>query len=73
MSASRSLLALDFDGVLCDSCPESSLSAWKVCGLLADKLASVELWPAVFEGVGQEEKVPASAIPFNQLAMERLW
>mmetsp|Transcript_40753 Transcript_40753/g.68249 ORF Transcript_40753/g.68249 Transcript_40753/m.68249 type:complete len:338 (+) Transcript_40753:127-1140(+) len=47
MSTSRSLLALDFDGVICDSCPESSLSGWK---------ASVDLWPEVFEGVTQEEK-----------------
>lgn len=29
-SASDTLLALDFDGVLCDSCGESSLSGWKV-------------------------------------------
>lgn len=29
-SASSDLWALDFDGVTCDSCGESSLSAWKV-------------------------------------------
>ena len=29
-SASSDLWALDFDGVACDSCGESSLSAWKV-------------------------------------------
>jgi len=29
-STSDTLLALDFDGVLCDSCGESSLSGWKV-------------------------------------------
>ena len=28
--ASSQLWALDFDGVACDSCGESSLSAWKV-------------------------------------------
>lgn len=26
----REVWALDFDGVVCDSCGESSLSAWKV-------------------------------------------
>lgn len=34
--AARRLLALDFDGVICDSCGESSLAAWK---------AATKLWP----------------------------
>ena len=29
-SSSPELWALDFDGVVCDSCGESSISAWKV-------------------------------------------
>jgi len=29
-SMKESFWALDFDGVICDSCGESSLSAWKV-------------------------------------------
>ena len=29
-SASKEVWALDFDGVACDSCGESSLSAWRV-------------------------------------------
>lgn len=38
MSAQQ-LWALDFDGVICDSCGESALSAWK---------AAEKLWPSVF-------------------------
>jgi len=38
-AAAAGLWALDFDGVLCDSCGESSLSAWR---------AGAELWPKVF-------------------------
>ena len=38
--SSSTLFALDFDGVVCDSVGESSLSAWK---------HGVELWPEVFE------------------------
>ncbi|CAG9463179.1 unnamed protein product [Pedinophyceae sp. YPF-701] len=37
--AVKNVWALDFDGVLCDSCGESSLSAWK---------AAEALWPEVF-------------------------
>eukprot|EP00238_Polyblepharides_amylifera_P002717 CAMPEP_0196580380 /NCGR_PEP_ID=MMETSP1081-20130531/28593_1 /TAXON_ID=36882 /ORGANISM="Pyramimonas amylifera, Strain CCMP720" /LENGTH=263 /DNA_ID=CAMNT_0041900231 /DNA_START=251 /DNA_END=1042 /DNA_ORIENTATION=+ len=47
MTASNSLLALDFDGVLCDSCGESSLSAWK---------ASEKLWPQIFAGTSEDRK-----------------
>lgn len=46
-STSGSLLALDFDGVLCDSCGESSLSGWK---------ATVKLWPEIFEGATDEQR-----------------
>jgi phosphoglycolate phosphatase-like HAD superfamily hydrolase len=35
----KNVWALDFDGVVCDSCGESSLSAWK---------AATELWPEIF-------------------------
>eukprot|EP00241_Pyramimonas_parkeae_P012464 CAMPEP_0114246426 /NCGR_PEP_ID=MMETSP0058-20121206/12454_1 /TAXON_ID=36894 /ORGANISM="Pyramimonas parkeae, CCMP726" /LENGTH=264 /DNA_ID=CAMNT_0001359607 /DNA_START=239 /DNA_END=1033 /DNA_ORIENTATION=+ len=47
MAAQKSLLALDFDGVLCDSCGESSLSAWK---------AAEKLWPEVFRDATSTEK-----------------
>ena len=36
----KALWALDFDGVVCDSVGESSLSAWK---------AATALWPQVFD------------------------
>ena len=39
-SRDSTLFALDFDGVVCDSVGESSLSAWK---------HGVELWPDVFD------------------------
>ncbi|KAK9839422.1 hypothetical protein WJX81_001239 [Elliptochloris bilobata] len=39
MAAGGSVWALDFDGVVCDSVGESSLSAWQ---------ASAELWPDLF-------------------------
>ncbi|PKA66423.1 hypothetical protein AXF42_Ash007121 [Apostasia shenzhenica] len=39
------LYALDFDGVLCDSCGESSLSALKAAKIR---------WPTIFEGVSSE-------------------
>jgi len=35
----KNVWALDFDGVVCDSCGESALSAWQ---------AATELWPDVF-------------------------
>jgi hypothetical protein len=35
----KELWALDFDGVICDSCGESALSAWK---------AAAKLWPSIF-------------------------
>eukprot|EP00803_Ostreobium_quekettii_P000623 evm.model.scf_313EXC.3 EVM.evm.TU.scf_313EXC.3 scf_313EXC:25657-29939(-) len=37
--AKADLWALDFDGVICDSCGESSISAWK---------AASKLWPELF-------------------------
>lgn len=40
MAKRRHVWALDFDGVLCDSCGESSLSAWR---------AAVTLWPSIFD------------------------
>ncbi|XP_020581053.1 uncharacterized protein LOC110025110 isoform X2 [Phalaenopsis equestris] len=39
------LYALDFDGVICDSCGESSISALKAAKIR---------WPALFEGVSSE-------------------
>ena len=41
------LFALDFDGVVCDSVGESSLSAWK---------HGVQLWPELFEHERANEK-----------------
>ncbi|GLC38636.1 hypothetical protein PLESTB_000454800 [Pleodorina starrii] len=38
-SSSSKLIALDFDGVVCDSCGESSLSAFKAAAIL---------WPEIF-------------------------
>jgi hypothetical protein len=43
----KRLLALDFDGVICDSCGESSLSAWK---------AATKLWPNIFTGAALDRK-----------------
>src|SRR6056300_1607561 len=39
----KTLFALDFDGVVCDSVGESSLSAWK---------HGVQLWPEIFDNEG---------------------
>ena len=44
------VLALDFDGVVCDSEPESSISGWK---------HGVELWPDVFSDETQRDRVLA--------------
>lgn len=38
--ATKQLWALDFDGVICDSCGESALSAWR---------AAEGLWPEMFK------------------------
>lgn len=38
-AAAKDVYALDFDGVMCDSVGESSLSAWK---------SAEKLWPDVF-------------------------
>lgn len=43
------IFALDFDGVVCDSVGESSLSAWK---------HGLELWPEVFGAPGAEGEKP---------------
>ena len=48
--ARRRFLALDFDGVVCDSEPESSISGWK---------HGVELWPDVFSDETQRDRVLA--------------
>ena len=47
----KNVWALDFDGVVCDSCGESALSAWK---------AATELWPDVFttpDAMAKKERV----------------
>jgi hypothetical protein len=49
-STARTVLALDFDGVVCDSEPESSISGWK---------HGLELWPAVFSDQTQYDRVLA--------------
>lgn len=49
--AAKQLWALDFDGVICDSCGESSLSAWK---------AATVQWPSIFtaeEAIRQQDEV----------------
>lgn len=49
--AARQLWALDFDGVICDSCGESSMSAWK---------AASQLWPDIFtaeEAISKKDDV----------------
>lgn len=43
-AAKTDLWALDFDGVACDSCGESSLSAWKVRCWLVTKSALLTCW-----------------------------
>ena len=64
MAARKSVWALDFDGVVCDSVGESSLSAWQVsqsrqCMRIASSAsghavltrelqASSDLWPDLF-------------------------
>ena len=40
VAQAQALWALDFDGVVCDSVGESSLSAWK---------AATALWPDIFD------------------------
>ena len=46
-STSTTVFALDFDGVVCDSEPESSISGWK---------HGIQLWPDVFEGRDEAAK-----------------
>lgn len=46
-SSIKTLFALDFDGVVCDSVGESSLSAWK---------HGEQLWPDIFNSDVQSEK-----------------
>eukprot|EP00892_Ulva_mutabilis_P000803 jgi/Ulvmu1/10723/UM068_0008.1 len=45
--AGKHLLALDFDGVVCDSCGESALSAWR---------AAEGLWPEMFKAEGVQDQ-----------------
>lgn len=45
--ASRFFYALDFDGVICDSEPETSASAWMACS---------KYWPDVFDNDGARER-----------------
>lgn len=50
----KSVYALDFDGVVCDSCGESSLSAWKV-GRLSfwwQRRAACSVWRVFGLGMG---------------------
>jgi hypothetical protein len=47
-STASTVLALDFDGVVCDSEPESSISGWK---------HAVALWPEVFDDETQYARV----------------
>ena len=49
-STASTVLALDFDGVVCDSEPESSISGWK---------HGVEVWPEVFADDTQYDRVLA--------------
>jgi len=51
-SASAIVTALDFDGVLCDSEPELTRSAWR---------AAKELWPDMMESVGEYASEPWQA------------
>jgi len=44
---SRHLWALDFDGVLCDTEPESSQSGWR---------AAAKYWPGVFNGASPDDR-----------------
>jgi hypothetical protein len=47
-STASTVLALDFDGVVCDSEPESSISGWK---------HAAQLWPDVFHDASHYERV----------------
>ena len=47
-STASTVLALDFDGVVCDSEPESSISGWK---------HAAEVWPDVFADASQMDRV----------------
>ncbi len=49
MMTKKPLVALDFDGVLCDSAPENAATAWMVCQ---------QLWPQRFP----EGPIPAEAL-----------
>ncbi len=44
----NSLLALDFDGVICDSAPENAATAWRCCRAL---------WPELFRGEVPQEQI----------------
>jgi phosphoglycolate phosphatase-like HAD superfamily hydrolase len=44
----HSILALDFDGVICDSAPENAATAWRCCR---------GLWPELFRGEVPQEQI----------------
>ena len=57
------LWALDFDGVICDSCGESSLSAWKVLcshslyfNCQSSDQAAAKLWPEVLQSSSVQQR-----------------
>ena len=47
MNAAKQIWALDFDGVICDSCGESAISGWK---------AAEALWPETFTTQAAQSK-----------------
>ncbi len=64
------ILALDFDGVICDSAAEMAAAAW---------LGAVELWPGDFYGTVPEERIqafregrPAIEIGYESILLHRL-
>lgn len=44
----NTILALDFDGVICDSAPENAATAWRCCR---------KLWPELFSGEVPQEQL----------------
>ena len=58
METRQPVYALDFDGVICDSCGESSAAAW---------IAAVQQWPAHFEGATTEQR----AVVMEQMRVVR--
>ena len=62
VSSARTVFALDFDGVVCDSEPESSLSGW---------MHAAQLWPEVFTPSGEDEDEAAMARVLGALSAVR--